>query len=383
MFDGQSWKVPVADINTSLPVHIDGRHNDFPQLVLDARDRVWLFGRHRIVRQRDIGSETPLHRAAWEIWAATLNGDSWTTPYEVPFSAGRQDVRWGAASDGAGSLFAVWPTDNRDFSEFLYQHADIYAAKLPTLKRSTREPVLTDRPGREVVFHDLAPTEVEDLSRLRSDEIRSQGKTYKIYRGDTHRHTEISMDGNNNGSLVQAYRYALNASSLDYLLTSEHNHLAGPDNEYINWLLQQTMDIFTIKGRFQPFYGYERSIRVPGGHRNILLTKRGTPTLPMLPEELSSEKGATRLYEYLRGNGGIAISHTSATGMGTDWRDNDPEVEPLGEIFQGDRVSAEYEGAPLAAHEGTSQYVNWGFSTRRVCVECLGQGLQVRYTGCF
>ena len=35
--------------------------------------------------------------------------------------------------------------------------------------------------------------------------------------------------------------------------------------------------------------------------------------------------------------------------MGTDWRDNDPEVEPLVEIYQGDRVSAEYEGAPKAA----------------------------------
>jgi len=36
--------------------------------------------------------------------------------------------------------------------------------------------------------------------------------------------------------------------------------------------------------------------------------------------------------------------------MGTDWRDNDPEVEPLVEIYQGDRVSAEYEGAPKAAN---------------------------------
>jgi hypothetical protein len=36
--------------------------------------------------------------------------------------------------------------------------------------------------------------------------------------------------------------------------------------------------------------------------------------------------------------------------MGTDWRDNDPEVEPLVEIYQGDRVSAEYEGAPRAAY---------------------------------
>jgi hypothetical protein len=52
----------------------------------------------------------------------------------------------------------------------------------------------------------------------------------------------------------------------------------------------------------------------------------------------------------LRLNRGIAISHTSATGMGTDWRDNDPQLEPLVEIYQGDRVSAEYEGAPKAAN---------------------------------
>jgi len=33
-----------------------------------------------------------------------------------------------------------------------------------------------------------------------------------------------------------------------------------------------------------------------------------------------------RTYQLLRG--GICASHTSGTGMGTDWRDNDPEVEP-------------------------------------------------------
>jgi hypothetical protein len=33
--------------------------------------------------------------------------------------------------------------------------------------------------------------------------------------------------------------------------------------------------------------------------------------------------------------------------MGTDWRDNDPEVETLVEIFQGDRFSAEMAGATL------------------------------------
>ncbi len=348
--DGIAWHVPAADINASLPSHIDSRHNDFPQLAMDGDGRVWLFGRHRTIRQRDMPDSTPLHRAAWQIWASTLDGEEWTRAYEIPSSAGRQDVRWGVASDTDGGLVATWASDGRDFFGFLYEHLDVYAATLPKLERATRPPALRIRPERVVRFHNVAPSEAEDLERIRGYEIASEGKTYKIYRGDTHRHTEFSMDGNNDGSLFQTYRYALDAASLDYLLVSEHNFQGGPDNDYINWLLQQAVDVFSVGGHFQPFYGYERSIRYPGGHRNILLPKRGTPTLPILPEESSHAQGAGRLYEYLRGNGGIAISHTSATGMGTDWRDNDPVVEPLVEIFQGDRVSAEYEGAPLAAH---------------------------------
>ena len=349
VLDGIEWQIPADDINMSLPSHMDSRHNDFPKLVSDDDGRIWLFGRYRTIRQRDMPDDTPLHRAVWEIWASTLDGDEWTTPYEIPSSGGRQDVRWGVAPDGAGSLIAAWQSDGRDYADFLYQHTDVFAAKLPALGRTAAAPDLRVRPERVLRFHDVAPTEVEDLKRLRGYEISSAGRAYKIYRGDTHRHTEFSMDGNNDGSLFQTYRYALDAASLDYLLVSEHNFQGGPDNPYINWVLQQAADLFSVSGAFQPFYGYERSVRYPDGHRNILLPKRGIPTLPILPEESSHASGAGRLYEYLRGNGGIAISHTSATGMGTDWRDNDPEVEPLVEIFQGDRVSAEYEGAPLAA----------------------------------
>ena len=55
------------------------------------------------------------------------------------------------------------------------------------------------------------------------------------------------------------------------------------------------------------------------------------------------------LYRYLHELGGVCASHTSATSMGTDWRDHDPKVEPLVEIYQGDRMSYEIEGAPLRA----------------------------------
>jgi hypothetical protein len=55
------------------------------------------------------------------------------------------------------------------------------------------------------------------------------------------------------------------------------------------------------------------------------------------------------LYAELRRTRGISMPHSSATAQGTDWRDNDPEVEPLIEIYQGYRTSYEYEGAPRAA----------------------------------
>jgi hypothetical protein len=37
--------------------------------------------------------------------------------------------------------------------------------------------------------------------------------------------------------------------------------------------------------------------------------------------------------------------------MGTDWRDHDPVVEPIVEIYQGDRMSYEYEDCPRAGYD--------------------------------
>jgi hypothetical protein len=169
------------------------------------------------------------------------------------------------------------------------------------------------------------------------------------------------MDGNNDGSLQETYRYAIDAAQLDFMGVTEHNGDGGPDVDYINWLTQQMANLFELPGTFTPVYAYERSVNYPNGHRNVLFTVRGNPTLPLPTREAKGVDGAKALYEYLHAHNGICISHTSATGMGTDWRDNDPAVEPLVEIYQGDRVSAEYEGAPKAAWGGNLASAPGGF----------------------
>ena len=107
-----------------------------------------------------------------------------------------------------------------------------------------------------------------------------------------------------------------------------------------------------MRGKFSPLFGYERSIRWPYGHRNIINLERGAPAFnktiegnmenpdfPRQPEEL-------RLWEHLRGQEAISIPHTIAAGGGTNFAFSDPAMEPLLEIYQGCRMSYEADGAP-------------------------------------
>jgi hypothetical protein len=100
-------------------------------------------------------------------------------------------------------------------------------------------------------------------------------------------------------------------------------------------------------------YCYERSVSYPEGHRNCIFATRGIRSLPRMPiTDPNVEKPApdtNLLYMYLKHFGGLCASHTSATDMGTDWRNNDPEVEPFVEIYQGDRDNYERPDAPRTA----------------------------------
>ncbi len=89
-----------------------------------------------------------------------------------------------------------------------------------------------------------------------------------------------------------------------------------------------------------------------------MVAQRGIRPLPRLAGNQPNgvAPGDTKmLYKYLRAFDGICASHTSATDMGTDWRDNDPKVEPFVEIYQGDRQNYEYLGAPRSNSPNDSQ----------------------------
>jgi hypothetical protein len=137
------------------------------------------------------------------------------------------------------------------------------------------------------------------------------------------------------------------------------DHQSGAQ-EYTWWRTQKSADMFHVPGFFTALYGTERSLSYPNGHRNLMFAQRGVPILPITPAEQKSSTGPI-LYPYLKKHRGLVTSHTSHTGMGTDWRDNDPELETVVEIFQGARTNAEHEGAPLAPTEKRTELHAGGY----------------------
>ena len=228
------------------------------------------------------------------------------------------------------------------------------------------------------------PNEEREVAAIKNHRLRLGEESLRIVRGDLHRHTELSPDvgGLDDGSLPEFYRYMINAAAMDFGASTDHQ--AG-GNDYWNFLTLKMADMYHSPDRFVPLYGYERNIGNPHGHRNIVHIDRNYPIVPffqsmnprfLLPDTPDGELltfnsndfgGAIRndtklLYEELRQSGGLAIPHTSGTAsMGTDWRDNDPQLEPVVEIYQGARQNYEHKNAPRGIADGAESRALGGF----------------------
>ncbi|MBM3814335.1 MAG: hypothetical protein FJW20_22150 [Acidimicrobiia bacterium] len=340
------WQAPLRQPDDVVPYGFK-RYFHTPRLAADSAGRIWLFARPRTSSRLP----TSLWAAGgkWEVTATYYHGDRWSDLFLIPESIGRNEGELRIAPSSDGHVYAAWVTDQRLWGGPNFGHPprnnEIMVTRLRAAAAAT--PALAPRPPDPPGGLASEPKEREQLAAIRSHVITSSGKTYRIYRGDMHRHTDISLDGAGDGSLWDAYRYAMDAANMDYFLVTDHQSGEQP---YTWWRIDKSGDMFHVPGFFTAMFGTERSLGYPNGHRNLVFARRGVPLLEITAEERKSDTGP-RLYPYLRKYKGIATSHTSHTNMGTDWRDNDPDLEPVVEIFQGARTSAEHEGAPLSPTE--------------------------------
>ena len=331
----------------------------------------------RLIRHRGEGTGT---RGYWEYWITRYNGDTWTDAEPVPNSFGRSSTRITAAAAEDGALWMAWPTDNRTTA---YAHrpirGEVWVGRLAPAGDAP-EPALKPLALEEVEVKEWHPNEAADLDAMRGYRTTVHGRPVQIVRGDFHRHTELSWDGGggNDGNLQEFYRYMIDAAAMDFGASTDHQ---GGSYDYWWWYSQKMTDMHHLPGVYTSIFGYERSATQPNGHRNVFFSDRAGQVTPFFMRSTPRyalgrnpigdmpavgtgdlvRDDTKHLYEEVRRMGGIAISHTSGTRMGTDWRDNDPEIEPVVEIMQGARTNYEYVGAPLSARSGDPQDAPGGY----------------------
>jgi hypothetical protein len=356
------WETPDAQRYTrrepnAHPMPPGEPRNTLPRLQVDASGRIWL-----AVRSSQPTLWNPIG-TGWSEYVASFDGKSWTGPIYLFRSDNLLDNRPALVSTHPGELLVVESSDYRREIQLLTKRGwdtsqirttgiadpynnDLYASavSLPPAAGPTAVRDLGAPPAPTLVSGE---TQTAAISKVRG--YREAGDL-KLVRGEFHRHSEISYDGALDGTLLDQWRYILDAAALDWVGCCDHDN--GGAREYTWWTEQKLTDIFYTPGKFTPMFSYERSVQYPEGHRNVIFAQRGIRPLPRLPKTADDYAGhapdTQMFYRYLKFFGGITASHTSGTDMGTDWRDNDPESEPVVEIYQGMRQNYEMPDAPRA-----------------------------------
>ncbi len=335
---------PAGVVRTMAAVNL-------PEVALDAAGNPWVACRYFTDRM--------WHMAYLRYDAARK---TWSEPVALEESTFGQDRRCEIARDAEGKLLLCWASDRR--ADKKCGVAGIYLARIDTGKAPPdAAPVEILQTGPPPPYFN-APTP----ERPRGDRhFWNLGeKKWGLYWADFHRHTDVSncITGND-GCIVEQFRYAYDMTKLDILGTSDHTDVGKPYHPYEWWHNQRLVDVFYSPGVLTSMYAYEREQPWPYGHRNVVFADRGGPVVH-INRKLYQESPWQALYPV--GDGGPNIlpeelwkilrawgkpvtdlTHTGATGMGTDWnifKEIDGAVENLVEIYQGARVSYEGLGAP-------------------------------------
>jgi hypothetical protein len=328
--------------------------NNFPRLVTDPNGAVYL-----AFRTRSAPGRSPAG-SVWVQQVSYFDGSQWVGPIAVPNGDQWSDNRPALLSTVPGTLMMIVTSDHRQAETLRDRRPgkrndnsipdsvnnDLYAAEMQV--NAGAQAQLTAVAAETVSAPDAdARPESDQIAMLHSQRAQVGGDQLQVMRGEFHRHTELSNDGNGDGPVIDAYRYMIDAAGMDWGAGFDHDNGTG---EYPWWIQQKLTDAYKLGDRYVSMFGYERSVSYPEGHRNTVFAQRGIRPLPRLKKTNAQDPGhapdTQMLYEYLRKYDGIVASHTSGTDMGTDWRDNDPIVEPVVEIYQGCRQNYEMPGAP-------------------------------------
>ena len=301
-----------------------------------------------------------------------LDGDAWSKAIGAARQPGPlQHAHQRGPRQGRQALVA-WPTDNRRWSSTtgrsgrqVYAGVDSRSAARGSASRCRRR----GRAGRT-----LKPG-ARRRSRRSPRHPRLHGSPstasrMHIVRGDFHRHTELSWDGGGTHRRQPAGFLPLHDRRRRHGFRRVHRSpgrrlavlvvVHAEDDRHVSRARRVRADLRLRAQRrlserasqhvLCQAFRFARGAVLHEGRRWRRSTCRSA-RIGDEPDPGTGELAANdtkMLYEEIRGAQRPRRFRTPPrTRMGTDWRDNDPALEPVVEIFQGARANSEQLGAPL------------------------------------
>lgn len=310
----------LARNRTNAPKDLQnfGAFYENAELVVDGKNRPWLVYRHFYAPT--IGIELANHKQENKrIYARCLLADGWSKLYSFKEGQGdgMQRISASPTPDGVAVAWTAGRTDRRNTKD---PHGIAFAEiKLPDNKALLASK--SNPHSVKTITHEPNP-----FLRHRPSAIVGS-KRYELFYGDLHRHTDISLCFSPvEGTIDDAYRYAIDVAPLDFLGITDHTHdlQMGEPLAHIWWRSRKEVDRHALAERFIPFYSYERS-RTDTDHNVISLRddmlRPHTYPLPKFWQELDTNT--------------ITIPHQPFNSV--LWKNKDNTHRTLLEIYQGMR----------------------------------------------
>jgi hypothetical protein len=298
----------------------------------------------------------------YHFYATRLCGDAWSVPLKFSASSGQNTQHASLALSPDGKLSVAYSSDGRSptnlpTDQMHALHYNVYVSSLPK----------GDGPATVTLTVAKLPAPATRPPLRPRQTMTASGVTYHLLMGDAHRHTDIRGHSGVDGSVLDTYRYAMDAAQLDWLGTSDHNEVLGgrwPDGlrDYSWWCVQKTVDLMTHAPTFIGVYAYEHSMVRPAGHRNILFLKRGAPLRPIDRVNNADDNLPPNLWKWMEANvftqpgqKAVIVPHTFGAGPLADWNWPNARFDCLLEIYQGCRGSYEAWRLPPKEKRGPTQ----------------------------
>jgi len=205
-------------------------------------------------------------------------------------------------------------------------HGDTLVARVPASDRAITliDDLSFEEPGAyhlTIVSSDVSSEVTGEVNPI----LVTAADRDRIYWGDTHGHSGFAEGI---GTPERFMTWARDDARLDYVTHSEHD-IWMDDHEWE--VLRENVSAYTQEGSFIAYLGYEWTARnIQGGHHNVLFrTPEGRDRIPV-----QFFPTLSKLYQGLRAAADpkdvVVIPHAHQAG---DYRQNDPELEPLVEIM--------------------------------------------------